>query len=160
MADQIVVMRDGIVEQRGRPLDLYDHPANIFVAGFIGSPAMNFIPGTARRNGQGASVGLDGGGEVPVPYDVSATDGQRVIYGMRPEHLLLVPEGEGLPGTVVVVEPTGADTQVFAKIGGNEVNAVFRERHEFRPGEAIRLQPDATRAHMFDAKSGKSLRIQ
>jgi len=160
MADQIVVMRDGLVEQRGGPLELYDRPANIFVAGFIGSPAMNFIPGTARRNGQGAIVALDGGGEVPVPYDVSATDGQRVIFGTRPEHLSLVPEGQGLPGSVVVVEPTGADTQVFAKIGGNEVNAIFRERHEFRPGEAIRLQPDAARSHVFDAKTGQSLRIQ
>ena len=160
MADQIVVMRDGLVEQRGGPLELYDRPANIFVAGFIGSPAMNFIPGTARRNGRGAVVALDGGGEVPVPYDVSAADGQRVIFGTRPEHLSLVSEGQGLPGSVVVVEPTGADTQVFAKIGGNEVNAIFRERHEFRPGEAIRLQPDAARSHVFDAKTGQSLRIQ
>jgi multiple sugar transport system ATP-binding protein len=95
-----------------------------------------------------------------VPYDVSAADGQRVIFGTRPEHLSLVSEGQGLPGSVVVVEPTGADTQVFAKIGGNEVNAIFRERHEFRPGEAIRLQPDAARSHVFDAKTGQSLRIQ
>jgi len=158
MADQIVVMRDGLVEQRGKPLELYDRPANIFVAGFIGSPAMNFMNGNFRREAQGARVELEGGGAVPVPYAVSGQDGQPVIYGTRPEHLSLVGDGEGLPASVVVVEPTGADTQVFAKIGGSEINAVFRERHDFRAGEAIRLVPDFARAHVFDATSGKSLR--
>ena len=158
MGDQIVVMRDGLVEQRGKPLQLYDHPANLFVAGFIGSPAMNFIRGKIRRTAQGARVQLDGAGEVPLPYDVTGEDGLAVVYGTRPEHLTLVSDGQGLAGTVVVVEPTGADTQVFAKIGETEINAVFRERHDFRAGEPIRLMPDAARAHVFDAATGRSLR--
>jgi multiple sugar transport system ATP-binding protein len=158
MADQIVVMRDGIVEQRGQPLELYDHPANVFVAGFIGSPAMNFLPGTVRGSGPSAVVEMAEGTRLPVPRDAKVAEGQAVTYGMRPEHFALAPEGQGLAATVVVVEPTGADTLVFAKVAGHEVTAVFRERHDFRAGDAIRLQPDATHAHVFDAASGNSLR--
>jgi multiple sugar transport system ATP-binding protein len=158
MADQIVVMRDGLVEQRGKPLELYDRPANLFVAGFIGSPAMNFLPATLRRDGGGARLEMADGVSVPLPRDVAGQDGQKVIFGTRPEHLALAPDGGGLAASVVVVEPTGADTQVFAKIGGADVTAVFRERHEFRAGDAIRLVPDHDRTHLFDAESGKSLR--
>jgi multiple sugar transport system ATP-binding protein len=160
MGDLIVVMRDGLVEQQGKPLQLYDHPANLFVAGFIGSPAMNFLKGKLRRETREARIQLEGGGDVPVPYAVEGQDGQPVIYGTRPEHLTLVSDGQGLAGSVVVVEPTGADTQVFAKVGGSEINAVFRERHEFRAGDAIRLAPDTRRAHVFDAESGRSLKVQ
>jgi multiple sugar transport system ATP-binding protein len=153
MADQIVVMRDGLVEQRGAPLDLYDHPANLFVAGFIGSPAMNFLPAIVRDS----RLELAGGMSLPLPPNVRAEAGQRVVFGSRPEHLTLAPDGQGLAAKVVVVEPTGADTQVFAKIGETEVTAVFRERHAFRAGDAIRLMPDHGRTHLFDAESGKSL---
>jgi multiple sugar transport system ATP-binding protein len=154
MADQIVVMRDGIVEQRGKPLELYDHPANVFVAGFIGSPAMNFLPATVR----GGQVELSDGARLPLPGDAKVSEGQSVTYGTRPEHMSLAPEGQGMAATVVVVEPTGADTLVFAKVAGHDVTAVFRERHDFHAGQAIRLQPDAGRAHLFDAASGSSLR--
>jgi multiple sugar transport system ATP-binding protein len=157
MADQIVVMRDGIVEQRGRPLDLYDNPVNLFVAGFIGSPAMNFLPGVLRRTNGAARVELPGGESVPVRARASGVDGQRVIFGTRPEHLAMAPEGRGLAATVAVVEPTGADTLVFAKMGEAEVIAVVRERYEFRAGQPIRLMPDHERTHLFDAESGKSL---
>src|SRR5512140_2206018 len=85
MADRIVVMHDGEVEQIGSPLELYDRPANTFVAGFIGSPAMNFLPGTFRSNG-GSSVEFDGGLRLPVPSKARAEDGQKVLYGIRPEH--------------------------------------------------------------------------
>jgi multiple sugar transport system ATP-binding protein len=81
-----------------------------------------------------------------------------VIFGTRPEHLALANGSAGLVAEVVVVEPTGADTQVFAKIGGTEVTAVFRERHDFHAGETIRLAPDHQRTHLFDAASGKSLK--
>jgi multiple sugar transport system ATP-binding protein len=158
MADQIVVMRDGLVEQRGQPLDLYDHPANLFVAGFIGSPAMNFLPGTLRRANGSARIELGAGVSVPAPRDAAGVDGQKIVFGVRPEHLAMGAASEGMVATVVVVEPTGADTQVFSKVGGIEVTAVFRERHEFRPGEPIRLVPDHERTHLFDAESGKSLR--
>jgi len=158
MADQIVVMRDGVVEQRGKPLQLYDRPANLFVAGFIGSPAMNFLPATLRRDGRGARLEMASGVSVPVPRDAGGSDGQQVILGARPEHLALAEGAAGLAATVVVVEPTGADTQVFAKIGEADVTAVFRERHEFRAGDTIRLLPDHDRTHLFDAGSGKSLK--
>ena len=155
MADQIVVMRDGIVEQRGRPLELYDHPANLFVAGFIGSPAMNFIPGTLRRNGDTYQVEFPDGTRLPAPVRASGQDGQQVIYGVRPEHLSLGDNGIG--STVAVVEPTGANTEVYSRFCDTEINAIFRERHEFTPGQTIRLAPDHTRTHLFDAASGKTL---
>jgi len=156
MADQIVVMHDGIVEQRGSPLELYDRPANIFVAGFIGSPAMNFLTGTLRRSGDSASVELAGNVRIPAPLRAAGVEGQKVVYGVRPEHLAIA-NGTGLPAHVVVVEPTGADTQVFARIGGAEITAVFRERHAFQAGETISLAPDPAHAHLFDAESGNTL---
>src|SRR5438552_4996083 len=100
MADKIVVMRDGVVEQIGDPLSLYDNPNNIFVAGFIGSPAMNMIPGTARVNGDGACIDFGDGATLPLPLGTDAADGQGVLYGARPEHFL-VTEGAGLPAEVV-----------------------------------------------------------
>jgi multiple sugar transport system ATP-binding protein len=131
MADKIVVMNAGKVEQIGAPLELYDNPANLFVAGFIGSPAMNFLP--ERR------------------------DGRDVLVGVRPEHLEVVngAANGALPAEVVVVEPTGADTQIFCKVNGVDVTAVVRERHEFHPGEAIRLKPTLT--YLFDPSSGARL---
>jgi multiple sugar transport system ATP-binding protein len=156
MGDTIVVMRDGRIEQSGSPLDLYDHPANLFGAGFIGSPAMNFLPGTLRRRGSHAAVELADGIALPAPPDAGGADGQPVIYGARPEHVTLVDEG-GLPVTVSVVEPTGADTLISCRHGDTELSAVFRERHAFAPGSTIRLAPDAPRAHLFDAASGVRL---
>ena len=153
MADKIVVMRDGIVEQTGSPRELYDHPVNQFVAGFIGSPAMNFLPGIVK----GGHVELEGGAKLPIPTNARASDGQKVVYGTRPEHIELAKGNEGIATEVVVVEPTGADTQVFTKIAGVEVTSVFRERHDFKPGASIRLKPDPVRAHLFDATT--SLRL-
>ena len=158
MADNIVVMRDGVVEQTGSPLELYDHPANQFVAGFIGSPAMNFLPGVVRRSGGTARVEFADGVSLPVPANAaSAEDGRSVVYGTRPEHMELATNGDGVPTEVVVVEPTGADTQVFAKLAGIDVTSVFRERHAFHPGEVVRLRPDPARAHLFDAATGVRL---
>ncbi|NNU43865.1 ABC transporter ATP-binding protein [Ramlibacter montanisoli] len=158
MADKIVVMRDGLVEQTGTPLELYDNPANQFVAGFIGSPAMNFLPGVLRRANGSARVEFGDGLWLPAPPAAAALqDGQGVVYGTRPEHMELAGGSEGVATEVVVVEPTGADTQVFTKIAGVEVTSVFRDRHAFRPGEMIRLRPDPARAHLFDAASGVRL---
>ena len=153
------VMRDGRIEQTGAPLELYDHPANTFVAGFIGSPAMNFLPGTLRRSANGASVELADGTQLAAPANSAGTDGQPVIFGTRPEHLALhgSSDGSGIPTQVVTVEPTGADTFVACRHHGTEMSVVFRERHDFAPGSTIRLQPDLQRAHLFDAGSGKRL---
>jgi multiple sugar transport system ATP-binding protein len=156
MADRIVVMRDGVVEQMGSPLDLYDRPVNTFVAGFIGSPAMNMVPGTARVNGGEPSVEFANGIALPLPRDARATDGQSVLYGMRPEHCM-VADGQGLPAEVVVVEPTGADTQLFCKFNGQEITSVVHDRVSCRPGDRIGLVPDPARAHLFDAGSGSRL---
>jgi multiple sugar transport system ATP-binding protein len=154
MADKIVVMNGGNVEQTGTPLGLYDDPANLFVAGFIGSPAMNFLSGKLARNGSQRLVTLANGSQLPVP-GLALGDGHAVTLGVRPEHLVI---GEaGVPAAVVVVEPTGADTQVYCKLADADLTVVSRERHTFRPGDTIRLQPLAGKTYLFDAKSGKRL---
>jgi len=157
MGDQIVVMREGHIEQTGSPLQLYDHPANLFVAGFIGSPAMNLLPGTLRRNGSGSvEVELADGTRLPAPGQRAGVDGQRVVFGTRPEHLALA-NGSGIAVEVAVIEPTGADTFVSCRHHGAELAVVFRERHQFSPGSTIHLQPDLAHAHIFDADSGRTL---
>jgi len=159
MGDKIVVMKDGRIEQTGSPLELYDQPANLFVAGFIGSPAMNFLPGTLRRANGATQVELADGTRLGAPAGTKGSDAQPVIFGTRPEHLLLVDGARGgtIPTEVVVVEPTGADTFVSCRHHGAELSVVFRERHSFKPGSTIHLQPDPARAHLFDAASGRSL---
>jgi multiple sugar transport system ATP-binding protein len=154
MADKIVVMHDGNVEQIGSPLELYDRPANLFVAGFIGSPAMNFLRGTYRRDGRSASVVLAHGARVEAPA-TSAPDGASVVCGIRPEHLSIAEDGQGLSGKVAVVEPTGADTHVVVRVGDLDILAVFRERHAFEPGQTITLRPAVAQAHLFDEGGGK-----
>ena len=156
MADRIVVMRDGIVEQIGDPLQLYDTPVNTFVAAFIGSPAMNLVPGTARMNGASSAVEFEGGVKLPLPAHARASDGQAVLYGMRPEHCA-VSASAGLPAEVVVVEPTGADTQLFCRFNGQELTSLVRDRVECRAGDKVGLMPDFARAHLFDAASGVRL---
>ena len=159
MADKIVVMKDGVVEQIGDPLTLYDRPANTFVASFIGSPAMNLIPGIVRLGGGAAGAGhvdFEDGVTLPVPTQAHAVDGQQVLYGIRPEHCSLA-SASGLPAKVIVVEPTGADTQIYCRCSGREVTATIRDRAECRPGDTIVLSPDLARAHLFDAASGKRL---
>ena len=154
MADKIVVMHDGLVEQIGAPLELYDKPANQFVAGFIGSPAMNFIKGKVVVNGSASFEGPNGV-KLPLPSAPPGSDGRPAIYGIRPEHFTIA--DDGAEAEIVVVEPTGSETQVFAKLGGQEVVAVFRERHQFNPGDKIRLKPDQSVVHLFDEATGKRL---
>ena len=151
MADKIVVMHDGLVEQVGAPLELYDRPANRFVAGFIGSPAMNFLPARINAGGISISSGVDF--SLPVKTNLEAN--REVILGIRPEHLEIA--DDGFEAEVVVFEPTGSETQLFARVGGQEIVAVFRERHEFAPGQRIRLRPRAEYAHLFDPSSGQRI---
>jgi multiple sugar transport system ATP-binding protein len=149
MADKIVVMNAGEVEQIGAPLDLYDHPDNLFVAGFIGSPAMNFLRGRI----EGGAFRADGGASLPLPGKAHGTDGKPVVYGVRPEHFQL--NAAGLPATVHVIEPTGSETQVMADFAGTPIICAFRERVSARPGETIRILADPALAHLFDAGSGQ-----
>jgi multiple sugar transport system ATP-binding protein len=155
MADKIVVMRDGVVEQTGDPLSLYDCPSNTFVAGFIGSPAMNMVPGTAQVNGAATRVDFGGGVTLPLPHGARAAEGQRVLYGIRPEHCLL--SDAGLPAEVVVVEPTGADTQLYCRFNGQELTSLVRDRVTCQAGDRIALTPDLAHAHVFDAATGTRL---
>jgi multiple sugar transport system ATP-binding protein len=154
MADKIVVMHDGRVEQIGAPLDLYDRPDNLFVAGFLGSPAMNMLKGRIRVNGSASFEG--GAGEsFALQSAPSGSDGRAAVAGVRPEHFALA--DDGVEAVVQVVEPTGSETQVVAKLGGEDVTAVFRERHPFKPGDRIRLKPDPKLVHLFDESTGKRL---
>ena len=157
MADRIVVMNAGVIEQSGAPLDLYDRPANLFVASFIGSPSMNLINATIKRNGEAPSAVTADGTALPLPADAGGRDGQNVVYGIRPEHLMLVDEGSGTPAEVGVVEPTGAETLVFARLAGNEITSIFRERHQFAPGDKIHLTADLNAVHIFDKESGNRI---
>ncbi len=155
MADKIVVLQGGNIEQIGSPLDLYDRPANTFVASFIGSPSMNLL--AAEGTGAGARAG---GAVIPVP---GVETGRAVTLGMRPEHLMLA--SEGMPATVSVVEQTGAETHVVARLaassgeGAHEVTAITRDRPGIRPGEAIHLIPETGSVHVFDAQSGLRLSL-
>jgi multiple sugar transport system ATP-binding protein len=155
MADRIVVLRDGVVEQIGAPLDLYDRPANLFVAGFIGSPAMNFLKGTIRL-GERPRFMVDGGVSLPLAAAPSGSDGRPAIYGIRPEHLTLG-GADGMPAEISVLEPTGLETQVFAKLGEQKIVAVFRQRMTAKPGETLPMTPDVASAHLFDEKTGARL---
>lgn len=154
MADKIVVMHDGLVEQIGAPLELYDRPNNLFVAGFIGSPAMNFLKGKIKVNGKAEFEG-PGGTRLPVGEARAGADGQPVVYGVRPEHFHI--SDDGAPAEILVVEPTGSELQIVAKLGGEDIIAVFRERHQFKPGDKIRLKPDPKVVHVFDEATGNRL---
>ncbi|MCB1472054.1 MAG: TOBE domain-containing protein, partial [Rhodobiaceae bacterium] len=157
MADKIVVMHDGIVEQIGAPLDLYDRPDNTFVAGFIGSPAMNMMAGTVDAWRSKPVVALEGDVRLPLPPRTKVKKGARVIYGTRPEDITLASGNAGIAANVVVVEPTGAETLVIARAGTTEIQAAFKERHELKPGQPIRLMPMLERVHLFDAETGRRL---
>jgi len=150
MADKIVVLHDGLVEQVGAPLELYDDPANMFVAGFIGSPAMNFLKGRCE---QGRFL-LENGSALPLPSSSKHLSCD-AIYGVRPEHIARTDDGLAL--TVVVVEPTGAETQVIARHGTQSIVCIFRDRTLPQPGEPIRVTPDVSRVHLFSERDGRRL---
>jgi len=149
MADRIAVMNEGRIEQLGAPLELYDRPANLFVAQFIGSPAMNVFEGILR---DGAVEAL--GARWPAPEN-KGIPGQPVRYGIRPEHLQL--GGDGVPAEVVVVEPMGHETELLVKINDIDLIVVMHGRFAHAPGERIFLAPQAANAHLFDAASGRRL---
>ena len=150
MADRIVVMHDGIIEQIGTPLELFDRPGNLFVAQFIGSPAMNVFKGKL------GAAGVDAlGSRWPVPAGLSAGAGREVHYGIRPTDLLLAPEG--IAAKVVVVEPTGAETELLLEVGGQQLVVVMHGRTAAKPDDTVHLQVDADKAHVFDGQGGQRL---
>ena len=154
MADRIVVLRDGRVEQTGEPLDLYDTPANLFVAGFIGSPAMNMLKGTIAI-GERTGFAADNGTFVPLPLLDSFVEraGRPLVLGIRPEHLRIADAATGFEVSTKIIEPTGSETQVTTVANGAEIIALFRERQTVRPGDTMHLAP--IHLHLFDATSGE-----
>ncbi len=141
LADRIVVMRDGRIEQVGTPLELYDMPVNMFVAGFIGSPAMNFLNGEMTEQGFRLTNGIT--------LETQNRPTGAVTCGIRPEHFEL---GTGeLDCEVAVVEPTGSETLVLSRTNGQSVTAVFKDRLSVKPGERITLRPDPAKLQFFDA---------
>ncbi len=151
MADRIVILRDGVIEQQGSPLDVYDRPDNLFVAEFIGSPAMNLLKGVVRAN----HVETAGGVKLPLPKKHKAASGQKVVYGIRPEHLEV---GKGMAAKLNVIEPTGPEIHVYAEVGSDEICAVLRERLDLKRGGAIEFAPRLDKVHVFDAASGRAIR--
>jgi len=154
MADKIVVMHDGAVEQIGSPLELYDRPANLFVAGFIGSPAMNFIAGRLE-GGEPPTLATASGVKVPLSNAPQAAPDSEIIMGVRPEHVSLGGP-QAMSAQIMVIEPTGYETQVIAKFAGQDMTCVFRERLNGRPGDRIGLTFEGP-LHFFDAQTGAAV---
>jgi multiple sugar transport system ATP-binding protein len=150
MADKIVVMQGGYIEQMGAPLELFDKPANVFVAGFIGSPSMNLLPAIIKDG-----KAIVGDLALPLPKGLKVEDGRKVTYGVRPEHIDIAKDG--FETKVSVVEPTGSETLVFIRHGETDLTALFRERHVIRPGDMIKLKPRAELVHIFDGETGKRI---
>ena len=137
MADRIVVMHDGIVEQIGTPLELFDRPGNLFVAQFIGSPAMNVFKGTLRRR-DGRNCRRGAGHAWPVGELAQGRDGQAVHYGIRPGDVGLTTPDQGIAAKVVVVEPTGAETELLLDVGGEQADRRAARPHGSAAGRAHR----------------------
>ena len=155
MADHVVVMRAGVVEQQGAPLALYDRPANRFVGGFIGSPAMNFVPAVAAAGG----LRLEIAGAPVIPVDAPLAEGRPVLAGLRPEHLEIVaPDAPGaIPLRIRTVEATGSATYLSSD-SDPEITLVVAGHGRFRPGDAIGARVPPAQVHLFDPATGLSLR--
>ena len=161
LADRIVIMRDGRVEQVGTPTDVFERPANTFVAGFIGSPPMNQLDAVVV----GGKARLVDGLEVPLPPDAKVTEGQEIVVGFRPESF--APRGHSLHAAgetldidraVTIAEPLGTETILFASLGGQEVQGKMLNPRPVAPGEVLAFTLDLMRLHVFDRASGKTLR--
>ena len=152
LADRIVVMNAGRIEQVGRPLELYDRPANQFVAGFIGSPAMNFIEGTVTAGERGLALVTGSGAAFPLPA-AALEPGRAVTLGIRPEHVELAGDGP-VSLQVDVVEPTGAETHFYSRIGEAPFCVAVHHRLDVAPGQTVRLAFPDPRVHLFDSRSG------
>jgi multiple sugar transport system ATP-binding protein len=151
MADKIVVMQGGRVEQIGAPLDLYDRPANRFVAGFLGSPAMNFLDGTLRdRNGP--KLELSGHQSIPLSRMPRGSDGRGVVFGIRPEEIRI--GAEGADARLIVVEPTGSETLLSIDFAGRELTCLLRQRADLSPGQDVKLSFETNSIHFFDSETG------
>ncbi len=153
MADRIVVMHDGIIEQIGTPLELFDRPGNLFVAQFIGSPSMNVLEG-ALHQADGQNWVEAEGQRWPVAAIAAAQNGQSVHYGVRPSDLSLSATQSGIAATVVVVEPTGAETELLLQVGQSQLVLVMHGRTDVQPNQTVYLQVNPAKTHVFNRESG------
>lgn len=158
MGQMIVVLREGRIEQVGSPLDLYDRPANLFVAGFIGSPEINQLKGEVTLHNGEMMLRLADGSLLSLPPGVQVKPQQQVVYAIRPEQVNVVSEAEqsgALKATITAIENTGSDMQLFCNTGGGSFTSVFKQRLNVQEGETVWLQPRVTGIHIFDADSGQ-----
>jgi multiple sugar transport system ATP-binding protein len=165
MADRIVLLRDGRIEQQGSPLDLYERPATKYVAGFLGSPSMNFVDAEITSVAGRLAIRVGDSAVLPMPQSryerLSAHTGKRIVLGLRPEHISLAREGdarEGLAryGAVIdLVQPTGARTYATFKLGGVEAVAELQAHEASQPGQSIELAIDMTRAVIIEPDTDK-----
>ena len=153
MADKIVVMNEGLVEQTGAPLELYDKPVNIFVAGFIGSPSMNLLNASINSN----SINLGSAGSIPITRKTTSENNLDIILGIRPSHMDISKNGEGLKFQIDVIEPTGADSLVYGRINDTECCVQTSERLNLKSGEIIHILPNEDNLHFFDNQSNERI---
>ena len=153
MADKIVVMNEGLVEQTGAPLELYDKPVNIFVAGFIGSPSMNLFNASINSN----SINLGSAGSIPITRKTTSENNLDITLGIRPSHMDISKNGEGLKFQIDVIEPTGADSLVYGRINDTECCVQTSERLNLKSGEIIHILPNEDNLHFFDNQSNERI---
>ncbi|SDP85310.1 carbohydrate ABC transporter ATP-binding protein, CUT1 family [Phyllobacterium sp. YR620] len=156
MADRIVVMHDGVIQQVGTPLELYDHPANLFVAGFIGSPGMNFLPAVVTNQNGTSAAELADGQFVPLRQELNLADGDRIVVGVRPENIE-IGGADDLKARIEVIEPLGLSTQFYTKMADQQVCIFAMGRTDRAPGDMIGLGVKPENVHVFHAKSGMRL---
>jgi ABC-type sugar transport system ATPase subunit len=154
LADRIVVLDKGHIQQIGTPEEVYETPATTFVAGFIGAPPMNLLP--ARVVGQG-TIELPGGTRLAVAAELAARSGGEIWCGLRPEHLALTPHDGAIVGAAVVVEPLGSDTVVSLDVGGHPLVARVPPKSVRRAGERVALAVDPAHVHLFDHATQRRL---
>ncbi|ASY70286.1 sugar ABC transporter ATPase [Sinorhizobium fredii USDA 205] len=157
LADRIVVLNGGRIEQVGTPLELYRTPANLFVAGFIGSPAMNVLDGTVDAEDGEPAVRLRDGTAIRIAPERKVRRGQAVRIGLRPEHFVASGEGNAIAGPTRLVEPTGAQTHVLFEFAGEQITAVVDGDHPARHGTLFKAAMDRSQIYVFDRATGAAL---
>ena len=150
MADKIVVMQDGFIEQIGSPLEVYDRPANSFVGSFIGSPSMNMVKGVVGNNNKRLQIETSTANLI-IPNLDCLTLGQKIIAGIRPEDLL--PASTGIQAEIAVIEPTGSETHLLLRGNNQDLTSVLRQRVDFAPGQQVMLSAEPNKIHIFDQET-------